>query len=568
MKVKMKFDTLNLAPAVLRAVVDKGYEIATPIQADAIPPILDGRDLIGCAQTGTGKTAAFALPTIHRILAALQKERDEAAKNQGNDQAPPPAAEAPAESQDSRRQGNRADRRAGRNQQSRRPQARRKTRALVLAPTRELVSQIAASFVAYGKHTALRHSVIYGGVGQGPQVKALQHGVDTIIATPGRLLDLMNQGHVDLSKIEILILDEADQMLDMGFIPDLKRIIAKVPKQRQTLMFSATMPQAIRELAHEWLEFPVSVQTAPVATPAELVDQSVYFVEKETKIRLLENWLQNTPGGRTIIFSRTKHGADKIVKYLTRAKIRSAAIHGNKSQNFRERTLEQFKSKHPPVLVATDIAARGLDIKEVSHVVNYDIPETPETYVHRIGRTGRAGATGAAVSFCSAEEIRYFRGIERLTRRRIEVGAGHEELTFAAPPAPVDEPRQQRGGQRGRRGGPGGPGGGQRRGRFNKSNGGGYGNNGGGNNGGNGAPAAGHATGNGAGAGRPGGRRSNGANGASRPKPPRPPKRRTDGRAADSEPLTLDGPAPANNKPPATGSGRRPKRRKKVTSRL
>jgi ATP-dependent RNA helicase RhlE len=545
----MKFETLNLAPVLLRAVADKGYEIMTPIQAEAIPPILEGRDLIGCAQTGTGKTAAFALPTIHRILESLQKERDAAAKAGGQ----PEAAEAPVAPQDDRRQGNRADRRAGRHQGSRRPQARRKTRCLVLAPTRELVSQIAASFVAYGKHTALRQAVIYGGVGQGPQVKALQHGSDVIIATPGRLLDLMNQGHVDLSKIEILILDEADQMLDMGFIPDLRRIISRVPEQRQTLMFSATMPPAIRELAHEWLEFPVSVQTTPVATPAERVDQSVYFVDKEGKIRLLEQWLQSTASSRTIVFARTKHGADKIVKYLGRAKIRAAAIHGNKSQNFRERTLEQFKSKHPPVLVATDIAARGLDIKEVSHVVNYDIPETPETYVHRIGRTGRAGAEGSAVSFCSAEEIKYLRGIERLTRRRIEVGQGHEGITLAAPPAPVDEPRQQRG----RRGGPGGAGrngrpGGNRPAR---------------------RPAV-YAAGDGqggtaTGGGRPGnavGRRRTG--GAVRPAAPKPPKRRTDGRAADAEPIMLDGPAPANGKPPATGSGRRPKRRRKVTSRL
>ena len=549
----MKFDTLNIGPALLRAVADKGYEIMTPIQADAIPTILEGRDLIGRAQTGTGKTAAFALPTIHRILSSLQAERDATAKANGQPTGQPEAAEAPADSRDDRNQGNRADRRAGRHQTSRRPQARRKTRCLVLAPTRELVSQIAASFVAYGKHTALRQAVIYGGVGQGPQVKALQHGADVIIATPGRLLDLMNQGHVDLSKIEILILDEADQMLDMGFIPDLRRIIAKVPEQRQTLMFSATMPQAIRELAHEWLEFPVSVQTTPIATPAELVEQSVYFVEKDTKIRLLENWLQNTPGGRTIIFSRTKHGADKIVKYLTKAKIRSSAIHGNKSQNFRERTLEQFKSKHPPVLVATDIAARGLDIKEVTHVVNYDLPETPETYVHRIGRTGRAGATGSAVSFCTAEEIRYLRGIERLTRRRIEVGQGHDEYTLAAPPAPVDEPRQQRG----RRGGPGGgnrggrPGG--RPGRRPVGHGSASGGNGG---------HAGHA-GNGASGGRPatgGGRRPPTTGG--RPAAPARPKRRTDGKPADGAPIMLDGPAPAEGKPSATGSGRRPKRRR------
>ena len=556
----MKFETLNIGPALLRAVADKGYEIMTPIQADAIPTILEGRDLIGCAQTGTGKTAAFALPTIHRILTSLQAERDAAAKASGQPTGQPEAAEAPAQPRDDRRQGNRADRRAGRHQGSSRPQARRKTRCLVLAPTRELVSQIAASFVAYGKHTALRQAVIYGGVGQGPQVKALQHGADVIIATPGRLLDLMNQGHVDLSKIEILILDEADQMLDMGFIPDLKRIIAKVPQQRQTLMFSATMPPAIRELAHEWLKFPVSVQTAPVATPAEKVDQSVYFVAKDGKIRLLEQWLQNTANSRTIVFSRTKHGADKIVKYLGQCKIRAAAIHGNKSQNFRERTLEQFKSSRPPVLVATDIAARGLDIKEVSHVVNYDLPETPETYVHRIGRTGRAGAEGSAVSFCTAEEIKYLRGIERLTRRRIEVGQGHDEYTLAAPPAAVDEPRQQRG----RRGGPGGGGnrGGRPGGRPGRRP---VGN---GPSAGNGAGNGGYA-GNGTSGGRPvtgGGRRRPATGG--RPAAPARPKRRTDGKSADSAPIMLDGPAPADGKAPATGSGRRPKRRRKVTSRL
>ena len=544
----VKFDTLNLGPALLRAVADKGYEIMTPIQAEAIPPILEGRDLIGCAQTGTGKTAAFALPTIHRILASLQAERDAVAKANGQ----PTGQPAPADSQDDRQNGSRADRRAGRHQPARKPQARRKTRTLVLAPTRELVSQIAASFVAYGKHTALRHAVIYGGVGQGPQVKALQHGSDVIIATPGRLLDLMNQGHVDLSKIETLILDEADQMLDMGFIPDLRRIISKVPKQRQTLMFSATMPAAIRELAHEWLEFPVSVQTTPVATPAEKVDQSVYFVAKDGKIRLLEQWLQNTANSRTIVFSRTKHGADKIVKYLGQCKIRAAAIHGNKNQNFRERTLQQFKSSRPPVLVATDIAARGLDIKEVSHVVNYDIPEAPETYVHRIGRTGRAGAGGSAVSFCSAEEIKYLRGIERLTRRRIDVGSGHDEFTLAAPPAAVDEPRQQRGG---RRAGSGGGNRGVRPGGRPV-----------GNRAGGGRPATGGGRPRPTGAGRPAAP-SRPASGGRPPVPAARPKRRTDGRPADAAPIMLDGPAPADGKPPATGSGRRPKRRR-TTSRL
>jgi ATP-dependent RNA helicase RhlE len=428
----MKFETLDLAPELLRAVTAKGYETATPIQEQAIPPILAGRDLVGCAQTGTGKTAAFALPTLQRILASIARELQ---SRPANAQQTEVAAERP-----------RRDRR-DRNRQSSNPAARRKTRTLVLAPTRELASQIAASFAAYGKFTALRHAVIYGGVSQVNQVKALQHGVDIIIATPGRLLDLMNQGHVDLKHVEILILDEADQMLDMGFIPDIRRIIARVPQQRQTLMFSATMPEPIRKLAQEWLRDPASISVVPVGTPTELVEQSVYFVDKPTKAKLLQQWLENTPTGRTLVFARTKHGADKIVKHLEKSRIRAAAIHGNKSQNQRERTLEQFKSNRPPVLVATDIAARGLDIKEISHVVNYDLPETPETYVHRIGRTGRAGATGVAVSFCSTDEVKHLRGIERLTRRSIEVGVGHGELTLSPPPAvAIEHQREQRGG--------------------------------------------------------------------------------------------------------------------------
>jgi ATP-dependent RNA helicase RhlE len=432
----MKFESLELAPALTRAVAAKGYTIATPIQADAIPPILAGRDLVGCAQTGTGKTAAFALPTLQRILASIAEQ------SPANGEAAPRQTEGAAK--------RREDRPRDRNRDSSNPAARRKTRCLVLAPTRELASQIAASFAAYGQFTALRRAVIYGGVSQHPQVRALQHGVDVLVATPGRLLDLMNQGHVDLKHVEVLILDEADQMLDMGFIPDLRRIIARVPAKRQTLMFSATMPEPIRKLANEWLVNPVSVQTAPVASPAEKVEQSVYFVEKKGKVQLLEAWLQSTPTTRTLVFARTKHGADKIVKHLSRGKIRAAAIHGNKSQGARERVLEQFKGSRPPVLIATDIAARGLDVTGISHVVNYDLPETPETYVHRIGRTGRAGASGAAVSFCSAEEVKSLRMIERLTRRAIEVGAGHADHTLATPPAAVDEPRVQRGG-RGRR---------------------------------------------------------------------------------------------------------------------
>jgi ATP-dependent RNA helicase RhlE len=465
----MKFDSLDLAPALLRAVADKGYHTPTPIQAEAIPPILAGRDLVGCAQTGTGKTAAFALPTLHRMLESIAR----ASEARQNPPAPSPSVERAGE-RGSRavdhlslrttspptplHQGEgsgRISKNSHRNERPKngRPSSRRKTRTLVLAPTRELCSQIAESFAAYGQATPLRYAVIYGGVGQAPQVRALQHGVDAIIATPGRLLDLMQQGHVDLSHVEILIFDEADQMLDMGFIPDLKRIVARVPRDRQTLMFSATMPDPIRRLAAEWLRDPVAVQAGPVSTPIEKISQSVYFVDKNTKPRLLQQWIENTRSTRTLVFARTKHGADKIVKHLLRGKIFAAAIHGNKSQSQRERALEQFKSSRPPVLVATDIAARGLDIREVSHVVNYDLPMTPETYVHRIGRTGRAGATGAAVSFCSAEDVAQLRSIERLTKRRIDVSHDHAEFTMS-PPAVAEERKPAR--KRARNGAQGG----------------------------------------------------------------------------------------------------------------
>ncbi|HMO85667.1 MAG TPA: DEAD/DEAH box helicase, partial [Lacipirellulaceae bacterium] len=356
----MKFTELPLHASLLDAVARQGYESATPIQQAAIPPILAGRDLVGCAQTGTGKTAAFALPTLHRLMESI-------ALSKGAASPPPTPGQAPSAS------------------------SRRKTRTLVLAPTRELCSQIGDSFAAYGRNTPLRYAVIFGGVSQQNQVRALRHGVDAIIATPGRLLDLMQQRHVDLSHVEILILDEADRMLDMGFIHDLRRIVARVPRQRQTLMFSATMPAEIRQLADEWLVDPETVAVTPVASTAELVEQSVYFVEKKEKVRLLHQWLQKTPSTRTLVFARTKHGADKIVKALLRGRVFAAAIHGDKSQSQRERALAQFKSQRPPVLVATDIAARGIDVAGVSHVVNYDLPHEPETYVHRIGRTGRAG---------------------------------------------------------------------------------------------------------------------------------------------------------------------------------
>ncbi len=386
----MSFDDLGLVEPILRAVRAEGYQTATPIQLKAIPEIIEGRDLVGCAQTGTGKTAAFALPTLQRLS---------------------PRGKQPRKAGGRRGAGN-----------------YRKIRALILAPTRELAVQIGESFSAYGRFTGLRHTVVYGGVSQRPQVRAFQKGVDTVVATPGRLLDLIGQGHVDLRGVEILILDEADRMLDMGFIPDLRRIVAHVPRDRQTLMFSATMPKEIRQLATQWLRNPVHVQVARDAEPAEKVEQSVCFVEPKQKPRLLAHFLRNTPSTRTLVFSRTKHGADKIVKSLLREGIRAASIHGNKSQAARQRVLAQFKSDGLPVLIATDIAARGLDVDDISHVINYDMPHDAETYVHRIGRTGRAGAEGIAVSFCGRAEHTKLRSIERLIRRTITVQGQPEKM--------------------------------------------------------------------------------------------------------------------------------------------
>jgi ATP-dependent RNA helicase RhlE len=383
----MSFSELNLSELLLRSVREADYQVATPIQTVAIPHILAGRDCLACAQTGTGKTAAFALPALQRLIDHDPQQR---------------------------------------NPQQRGPQQRfRPIRVLVLAPTRELASQIAESFRTYGRYTGLRHVAIYGGVGQQPQVKALQRGIDILVATPGRLLDLMNQGFVDLRSVETLVLDEADQMLDMGFIHDLKRIVARVPRDRQTLLFSATMPQEIRRLADQWLRDPVELSVAPQATPVERVEQSVYFVDRGNKPRLLAHYLRSQGAERAIVFTRTKHGADKLVRGLLRDGIRAEAIHGNKSQNARQRALAQFKSQQPPVLVATDIAARGLDIDAVSHVINFDLPMTAEIYVHRIGRTARAGAAGIAVTFCDREERSMLRDIERLTRQRLTV-AEHE----------------------------------------------------------------------------------------------------------------------------------------------
>lgn len=380
------FPELGLTPSLLRALHAAGYHEATPIQEQAIPPVLQGRDVMGCAQTGTGKTAAFALPTLQRLSAD-----GDACRSPGRG----------------------------------RPRDRRAIRALILAPTRELVAQIATSFHGYGRFTALRCAAVFGGVSQTPQVHALRQGIDILAATPGRLLDLMQQGHVDLTHVSVLVLDEADQMLDMGFLPALRRVIAAVPRRRQTLMFSATMPAEIRELASHWLRNPQHVQADRVATPAAQVSQSVYYTEASDKPRLLAAVLRRTAAARTLVFTRTKHGADKVARSLVRAGIPALAIHGNKSQNARTRTLELFKSPTPPVLVATDIAARGLDIKEIAYVINYELPEVPEVYVHRIGRTGRAGATGMAMSLCSSDERCRLHNIERLTQQSIRVETGH-----------------------------------------------------------------------------------------------------------------------------------------------
>lgn len=418
----MKFTELGLSEPLLRAIEALGYQEATPIQAQAIPTVLGGRDLVGCAQTGTGKTAAFTLPMLDRLLATLP---------------PKPAGGPPA----------RRDRKGPKGAHPR-PRA---IRALVLPPTRELAAQIGDSLKKYGKHTPLRHCVVFGGVSQVHQVRALRHGVDILVATPGRLIDLMDQGHIKLNNIEVLVLDEADQMLDIGFLPALKRIVAKVPTERQTLMFSATMSPAIRRLADEWLVDPHNVEVTPVATPADRIAQSVHMVEKQHKADLLVKFLAETPRQRTLVFSRTKHGADKIVKRLESNGFRAAAIHGNKSQSARTRTLERFKGNKPPVLVATDIAARGLDIRDVTHIVNYDLPETPETYVHRIGRTARAGAEGVAVSFCARDERKFLSQIERLMQVRIAVAGGNAETEPPMPNRPSGDGKHKAGGGKPRR---------------------------------------------------------------------------------------------------------------------
>jgi ATP-dependent RNA helicase RhlE len=389
------FESLGLTEPVLKALKAEGYAVPTPIQAKAVPHVLAGRDLFGCAQTGTGKTAAFALPLIERMM-ANPRER-----------------------------------------------MARRCRVLVLAPTRELAGQIHESFRVYGSNAHLKSAVIYGGVGQRPQETAMSKGVDVLVATPGRLLDLVQQKFVDLRAVEFLVLDEADRMLDMGFIHDVRRIVGMLPRERQTLFFSATLPSEVRQLADSMLRDPLEVKTTPQSTPAETVAQSVFFLAQRQKRHLLVHLLSTEGMARVIVFTRTKHGADKLQRDLDKAGIRAAAIHGNKSQNQREKALAAFKSQHPPVLIATDIAARGIDVDNVSHVVNYELPHEPETYVHRIGRTGRAGMTGKAVSLCDHEERPRLQAIERLLRKSIPVRNDLPELPHVEA---ANEPREGRGG--------------------------------------------------------------------------------------------------------------------------
>ena len=388
----MLFSELNISSHIQKALAAQGYTEATPIQTQAIPPLLEGLDLLGCAQTGTGKTAAFAIPILQSLSMGqgLQK-------------------------------------------------GKRQIRALVVAPTRELAIQIGDCFDAYGANLSQRTLVIFGGVGQSPQTKELEKGIDILVATPGRLLDLINQGFIDLSHVNHFVLDEADRMLDMGMLHDVKRIITYLPKQRQTMFFSATMPAEIAKLADTILKSPVKIEITPVLSPIDIIEQEVYFVDKDNKTNLLAYLLKDEKYDSVIVFSRTKHGADKIVKELGKKGFDSVAIHGNKSQTNRQMALNDFKERKIRILVATDIAARGLDIEELSHVVNYTLPEVPETYIHRIGRTGRAGLGGKAISFCDFEEKPLLREIQKLIGKALPEAENHPYpllKNFVEPKAP------------------------------------------------------------------------------------------------------------------------------------
>lgn len=390
----MAFNKLGLIEPILKALTDEGYTTPTPIQQQSIPLILEKRDLLGCAQTGTGKTAAFAIP----ILQLLHEEK----KTESG---------------------------------------RKQIKVLILTPTRELAIQIDESFAAYGRYSGLTHAVIFGGVSQVPQVNQLRHGVDILTATPGRLLDLMSQGHIGLQHLKIFVLDEADRMLDMGFIHDVKRVIIKLPVKRQTLFFSATMPPEIQKLADMLLTKPAKVEVTPVSSTVDKIDQGLFYVDKPNKPQLLLYLLKSPNIKTALVFTRTKHGADKVVRILHKAGVTAAAIHGNKSQNARQHALTNFKNGNTRVLVATDIAARGIDIDDLTHVFNYDLPDVPETYVHRIGRTGRAGNAGVAIAFCDENEKTELREIQKLINKIIPVVDNHPFPAGTAP-APVPSTQQ------------------------------------------------------------------------------------------------------------------------------
>jgi ATP-dependent RNA helicase RhlE len=395
------FTDLNIIKPILDALNEEGYTKPTPIQQGAIPHILNGSDLLGCAQTGTGKTAAFAIP----MLQLLAKPKTMASAGQ------------------------------------------RPIRALILTPTRELAIQIQESFNAYGRHLRLKNLVIFGGVNQGPQTDALKRGVDVLVATPGRLLDLISQGFVRLNEIEIFVLDEADRMLDMGFVHDVKRVITKIPAKRQTLFFSATMPQEIQSLANSILKNPEKVEVTPESTTADTIEQTLFYVEKENKRSLLAHILADKSIETALVFTRTKHGADKVVKDLVKIGITAEAIHGNKSQNARQRALSNFKNRETRILVATDIAARGIDVDEMTHVINYELPNVPETYVHRIGRTGRAGASGIAFSFCDNDETAELRDIHKMLGRNIQLDSSHPYHTTFTGFNRTPQPQKSRSGR-------------------------------------------------------------------------------------------------------------------------
>lgn len=387
----MTFEQLELIEPIQKALQQEGYTIPTPIQAEAIPYVLDGYDLLGCAQTGTGKTAAFSIPIIQNLYNERMNGKVRGIK------------------------------------------------ALILTPTRELAIQIGESFTAYGKYAGVKHTVIFGGVGQKPQTDALRSGVDILIATPGRLLDLINQGFISLKSLDYFVLDEADRMLDMGFIHDIKRILPLLPKKRQSLFFSATMPPEIERLAGTILHEPQKVEVTPASSTVDKIDQSVYFVEKAEKVDLLTTLLKDRSLESVLVFTRTKHGADKVARVLAKANIGAEAIHGNKSQTARQRALTNFKDHTTRVLIATDIAARGIDVDHLSHVINYELPNVPETYVHRIGRTGRAGRSGVAYSFCDAEEVPYLKDIQKLIGKQIPVAGGNEFETAEVKAAVADK---------------------------------------------------------------------------------------------------------------------------------